>query len=155
MIESDSYKIYLSKAMTLCAGREICCSEMQKKLVLWGATDQQVEKIIWQLKSERFIDELRFAKAFVKDKFRYNKWGKFKIASTLRMKNIPDEIIGSALDSIDHETYLGAIRNIMLTHKKSIRAKNNYDLKAKMLRYGLSKGFESQILYDLINELGE
>ena len=141
--------------MAHCAGRETCCSDMQKKLVMWGATDQQVDKIISQLKSERFIDEMRYATAFVKDKFRYNKWGKIKIASNLRIKNIPDEIIRSALDSIDNETYIGTIRSIMLTHKNGIRAKNNYDLKAKMLRYGLSKGFESQILYDLINGLGE
>jgi regulatory protein len=155
MIESELYKTCLSKAMTLCAGREICSSEIQKKLVLWGATEQQTERIISQLKADRFIDDIRYATAFVKDKFRYNKWGKIKIASNLRMKNIPDEVIASALDSIDPETYIEAIRNIMVTHRKGIRAKSNYDLKAKMLRYGLSKGYESQILYDLINGMGE
>jgi regulatory protein len=151
MTESDLYKIYLSKAMALCAGREICSADIQKKLALWGATDQQVEKITAQLKVDRFIDDMRYSSAFVKDKFRYNKWGKLKIASQLRMKNIPDDIIISALESIDPENYIETIRSIMLIHKKSIHAKNNYDLKAKLLRYGLSKGFESNILYDLIN----
>jgi regulatory protein len=151
MSDSDLYKILLSKAMALCAGREICTADIQKKLVTWGATDQNIKKIIQQLKTDRFIDENRYSSAFVKDKFRYNKWGKLKIASHLKMKNIPAETIALALESINQEAYTETIRNILLIHKKGIRAKNNYDLKAKLLRYGLSKGFESSILYDIIN----
>jgi regulatory protein len=151
MAETDIYKLYLSKAMTLCAGREVCSSDVYKKLANWGATDQDAEEIILQLKDEGFIDEKRYSSAFVKDRFRYNKWGKIKIASHLRMKNIPDDIISEALDSINHETYTESIRNILIIHKKGLRAKNKYDLKAKLLRYGLSKGYESYILYDMIN----
>jgi regulatory protein len=153
MTEADLYKLYLSKAMTLCASREICSTDIHKKLVVWGAADQQAEKIISQLKADRFIDDNRYSEAFVKDKFRYNKWGKLKIASHLKMKNIPDNTILSALALINQETYIETIRSIVLVHKKNIRAKNSYDLKGKLLRYGLSKGFESSILYDIINRM--
>lgn len=154
MTESDLYKTYLSKAMALAASKEICSSDIQKKLDAWGATTMQSEKIIEQLKSDRFIDENRYAAAFTKDKFRYNKWGKIKIASHLRMKNIPEQIITTALELIDREGYIASIKSILLSHRKHVRAKNNFDLKAKMLRFGLSKGFESSILYDLIGEFG-
>jgi regulatory protein len=153
MSESDHYKRYLSKAMALCAGREMCSGDIHKRLVSWGANDQQAKKILSQLEADRFIDDTRYSSAFVKDKFRYNKWGKIKITSQLRIKNIPDAIIKSALDSIDETTYLDTIRNIILTHEKNVRAKSNFDLKAKLLKYGLSKGFESNLLYDILNDI--
>jgi regulatory protein len=155
MAESEQYKVFLSKAMALCASREMCSSDIRKKLELWGIDDLQAEKIIDRLKSEIFIDDSRFASAFVKDKFRYNKWGKIKINSHLRMKRIPDKLIQEALESIDKEVYLETIKSILATHKKSVKAKNNYDLKAKLLRFGLSKGFESNILYDILSAIEE
>ena len=88
--------------------------------------------------------------AFVRDKFNYNKWGKVKISAHLKAKNIPSETIKSALDSIDNESYIKFIKENIASHRKSVRAKNQYDLKAKLLRYGLSKGFESNILYDIL-----
>jgi len=153
MSDSDFYNVCLSKAMALCAGRENCSSDIHSKLVLWGSSETMTEEILTRLRNERFIDDKRYSMAFVKDKFRYNKWGKIKIASHLKMKKIPDEIIGSALASIDHGIYIDAIKKLLLTRRKSIRAKNIYDLKARLLRYGLSKGFESSILYDIINDM--
>ena len=153
MAESEQYKIFLSKAMTLCASREMCSSDIKKKLELWGLDRIQSENIIERLVSEKFIDDSRYATAFVKDKFRYNKWGKMKITANLRMKNIPGDIIKQALDTIDQDTYYDSIMTLIMAHKKSVRAKNHYDLKAKLLRYGLSKGFESNILYDVINKI--
>lgn len=153
MAESEQYKIFLSKAMALCASREMCSSDIKKKLDVWGIDELQANNIVEQLISEKFIDESRYASAFVKDKFRYNKWGRMKITAHLRIKNIPGDIIKQALDTIDQETYYESIRTIIVAHKKSIRAKNQYDLKAKLLRYGLSKGFESNILYDVINKI--
>ena len=153
MAEPKQYKVFLSKAMALSASREMCSSDIKKKLEVWGMDELQSESIIDQLKSEKFIDDSRFASAFVKDKFRYNKWGKMKITAHLRMKNIASDIISQSLDTIDQETYYESIRTIIVAHKKSVRAKNPYDLKAKLLRYGLSKGFESNILYDVINSI--
>ena len=155
MAESEQYKVFLSKAMSLCANREMCSSDIRKKLELWGIADLLANNIIERLKSEKFIDESRYASAFVKDKFRYNKWGKIKIGSHLRLKRIPDVVIQEALGSIDNEVYLETIKNILATHKKSVKAKNKYELKAKLLRFGLSKGFESNILYNILGDIEE
>jgi len=100
---------------------------------------------------ENFINEKRYAEAFVKDKFRYNKWGKVKIRAGLKMKKIPGEIINNALDSIDDGTYRKTIEELITVHRRSVKAKNQYDLKGKLLRYGLSKGFESDLLYDVLS----
>lgn len=149
---SNLYKTALKKAMALCAGREICTTDIKHKLTSWGIEGKDIEEILNKLTREKFIDEERYASAFVKDKFRYNKWGKIKIASALKLKNIPEEIIRRSLEAIDKDTYLEVLRDLITHHRKTIKAKNQYDLKGKLLRFGLSKGFESHLLYDLLNE---
>jgi len=151
MSENALFKTALNKAMALCSRRENCIRDIQDKLGSWGVSPADNEKIIDLLKKENFINEERFAVAFVKDKFSYNKWGKIKISSQLRAKQIPGNTIKSALDSIDHEVYTRVINDLITSHRRSVKSKNQYDLKAKLLRYGLSKGFESSILYDILN----
>jgi regulatory protein len=151
MAENFLYKTALNKAMALCAGREMCPSDIRTRLYSWGVKDVDTEKILSVLVQGKFINEERYATAFVKDRFRHNKWGKVKTGAALRMKRIPDEVIGKALDSIDNEEYLDLLKSIVEKQRKTIKAKNLYDLKGKLLRYCLSKGFESHLVYDLLN----
>jgi regulatory protein len=153
MAENTLYKITLNKAMVQCSRREFCIDDIRGKLTLWGLGKTDADKIIKTLVKENFINEQRYAEAFVKDKFKYNKWGKIKISVHLVAKKLPQDIISSALDSIDNEQYTKVLRGIIEGHRKSVKAKNQYDLKAKLLRYGLSKGFESSLLYDILNGL--
>lgn len=155
MGENLLYKTALNKAMAQCSNREYCCDDIRNKLTSWGVGNPDSEKIIEVLIKENFINESRFATAFVKDKFNYNKWGKIKIVSHLKMKKIPSDIIRDALDSIDHDLYIKSLNDLISVHKRTVKAKNQYELKAKLLRYGLSKGFESTLLYDILNDLKE
>jgi len=152
MSENVLFKTALSKAMVQCSRREFCCSEILVKLNSWGLGDIDSEKIISLLIKENFINEDRFAQAFVKDKFNYNKWGKVKIAAHLRVKKIPGDIIKTALDIIDNELYKKTLSDLISGHRRFVKAKNQYDLKAKLLRYGLSKGFETSLLYDILKD---
>lgn len=147
------YKIALNKAMAQCSRREFCIDDIRSKLTLWRVEKTDSEKIIKTLIKENFINESRYAAAFVKDKFKYNKWGKVKIAAHLGAKKLPSDVIRSALDSIDNEQYTKLLHGIIESHRKTVKAKNQYDLKAKLLRFGLSKGFESSLLYDMLNDL--
>ncbi len=155
MTENLNFKTALNKAMALCAGREMCKADIRQKLLSWNIENNDISKILSQLAAEKFIDEERYSTAFAKDKFRHNRWGKVKIASALRMKNIPDDLIRISLDSIEEEEYAEVIKSLLSNHRRSVKAKNQYDLKGKLLRYGLSKGFESHLLYDLLNEINE
>jgi regulatory protein len=101
---------------------------------------------------ERFIDDSRYASAFVKDKFRQNKWGKVKISAHLRSKSLGDDLIRSALDEIDDEAYIDMIREVINDHRRLVKAKNQYDMKGKLLRFALSRGYESHLVYDILNE---
>ncbi len=152
MSESPLFKTALNKAMAICSHREYCTGDIRTKLNSWGVGNTDSEKIIVVLTKENFINDTRYATAFVKDKFIHNKWGKIKIISQLRAKNVAEEIIKSALDEIDNDHYRKTAKEILSAHRRFIKAKNQYDLKGKLLRFGLSKGFESHLLYDILNE---
>jgi regulatory protein len=153
MAEGELFKTALSKSMALCSQREYCCNDIREKLISWKIGSNDVERIISALVKEKFIDEERYSSAFVKDRFKHNKWGRVKISAHLKAKSIPAETIRAALDSIDYEQYRNTLEDILISHRRVIKAKNRYDLKGKLLRYGLSKGFESALLYDLLNDL--
>lgn len=155
MAENDIVKAAMNKAMALCASHEYCSSEIMSKLGSWSVGNEDAEKILSYLIKEKFIDDSRYASAFVKDKFRQNKWGKVKIAAHLRSKNLGSDIIQSALDAIDDEMYLNMIRETINDHRRFVKAKNQYDMKGKLLRFGLSRGFESNLVYDILNEKEE
>jgi regulatory protein len=153
MPDNELFKTSMNKALTLCARRENCISEVLARLHSWGTDADDSTRIIEILKKDNFINEERFALGFVREKFNFNKWGKIKIAAHLKAKNISNELIKKALDTIDNDTYNKTLTNLLSAHRRSVKAKNAYDLKAKLVRYGLSKGFESSLLYDLLNEM--
>ena len=155
MSENTIFGVALNKAMTLCSRQELCSEDVRNKLLIWGVVKDDIEKIISILIKENFINESRYATAFVRDKFNYNKLGKIKITAHLRAKKLSPDIIRTALDLIDNEQYVKILIGLINDHRRSVKAKNQYDLKAKLLRYGLSKGFESSLLYDMLNESGE
>ncbi len=152
MTENIFVKTALKKAMALCASREYCSDDIRNKLDSWGIGTADSDNIITVLVRENFVNDKRYAEAFVKDKYHHNKWGKAKIASQLRAKRIAPDLINSALAALDDDQYRQMIRDTLTSHRKLIKAKNKYDLKGKLMRYGLSKGFESHILYDILNE---
>ena len=137
--------------MALCSGSEHCREDMKLKLAAWKVGEPDSERIINVLIRENFINEKRYAEAYVKDKFRHNKWGRIKIRAGLRLKKIPAELINAAIGSIDNETYTNSLREMISAHRKSVRAKNQYDLKGKLYRFGLSRGFESDLLYRILS----
>ena len=155
MPENTLYKTALNKAMALCSRREYCIEDIRNRLQLWEIGNSDAEKIISALIKENFINESRYATAYVRDKFKYNKWGKVKIAAHLKNRKISSDILNSALNELDNEVYTRCIKDMIRVHRKTVKAKNQYDLKAKLLRYGLSKGFESSLLYDILNDLDD
>lgn len=144
----------LQRAQQLCSVREYCVSEITAKIGQWGENDTEITgSIIGQLIAEKFIDEERYCRAFAIDHFKYQHWGKVKISAGLRIKRIPAATITAGLEVIDNEEYLATLGELLETHRRSVKSKNRYDLKGKLVRYALSKGFESQAVYEAVNSL--
>lgn len=154
MEEKNKKDELLSKAQRICSEREYCESDIRSKLESWGeADDTIVNAIISSLKKDKFIDEERYAGAFARDRFKYQQWGKVKIAAQMKQKHIPSAVITAGLSTIDDKEYLDMLREILLRHHKNIKAKNRYDLKGKLLRHALAKGFESRLVYEMVNQI--
>lgn len=142
------------KAALLCSKSEKCTSDIQEKLKIWGLSDEESEPVIEKLVAEKYLDDERFARAYAKDKFRFNHWGKQKIAHMLRAKHISSEILELAFEEIEDEAYSDELRKLLTDKEKSIRAKDKYDKRSKLMRFALGRGFESSKVYAVFKELG-
>lgn len=144
----------LKKAELICSKQEKCKYDIRKKLVDWEIKPDSINRIINNLEKNKFIDEKRYSSFFVRDKFRFNKWGKIKILFTLRQKDIPDKYIYTALNKIDDKEYFNTLENEILKKQKLIKYKNNYELKSKLLRFAESRGFEKNLIFKIIDKFG-
>lgn len=141
----------LKRAEKAASSREYCSAEIAALIGRWGCSDQEsAEWIIKRLRHDRFIDEARYSRAFASDHFRYNQWGRVKIRMSLRQKGISEQDINSGIEVIDEEEYMALIRKLTESQRKRIKAKNQYDLKGRLVRYLLGKGFESDLAYKAV-----
>ena len=145
--ETTEQEAYLQLA-ALCAQAEHCQQEMRDKMKRWEMAPEVQERVIARLIKERYIDDERYARAFVKDKIRYNKWGRRKVQQGLRMKRIDDDIQQRVLDEVDDEEYLAVLKPLLKQKAKSIKAENDYELTQKLVRFALGRGFT----YDIIRQ---
>jgi regulatory protein len=141
-----TYNQALSKAMAICSKAEKCISEIETKLQSWEVTSEDSKKIIKTLIEEKFIDEERYARFFVRDKFRFNHWGKVKIGFMLKNKRLPSQLIHDALEEIGEEVYLEMLSGILRDKARKTKFVNEYDKKAKLYRFAQSRGFESEVI---------
>ena len=145
--------IAYDKAAFLCSRSENCTYAVLEKLKLWGLSTEDSEPIIEKLKAEKYLDDVRFACAYVKDKFRFNHWGKQKIAHQLRSKNISPEILELAFEEIDEEKYSDVLQKLLTDKVRSTKGKDQYDKRNKLIRFALGRGFESGKIYEILKEL--
>lgn len=141
------------KAESYCAYQERSQYEVRNKLYEWGLHQKDVEEIISELIDQNFLNEERFSIAYTLGKFRIKGWGKLKIKQGLKLKQVPDKMIQKAFKSIDEDDYLLSLRQIL--EKKSNLLTENDPFKRRYLlsRYAASKGYESDLIADQINEL--
>lgn len=151
-MENQLYKA-LSKCMAMCSKAEKCTFDIQKKLNEWEISESDSQRIISQLKQERFIDEERYAGFFVRDKFRFNQWGKIKIAFYLRNKNICESTIKQALGQIDDKEYLQVLKTLLRQKSKSVKAGSDYEKNAKLIRFAQGRGFEYEMIAKALKAL--
>ena len=148
--EMNEQEAYLQLA-ALCAQAEHCEQEMRDKMKRWELDEMVQNRVIDRLTEERYIDNDRYARAFVKDKIRYNKWGRRKVQQALWMKRIDTDIQQRVLDEIDENEYLDVLRPLLKQKRKSIKAENDYELNQKLVRFALSRGFTFDIIRQCLN----
>ena len=147
MTEQEAYL----QLAALCAQAEHCQQEMRDKMRRWELDEIVQNRIIDRLIKERYIDDERYARAFVKDKIRYNKWGRRKVQQALWQKHIDTDIQQRVLDEIDEKEYLDILRPLLKQKRKSIKAESDYELNQKLVRFALGRGFGFDIIRQCLN----
>ncbi|MEZ4938919.1 MAG: regulatory protein RecX [Crocinitomicaceae bacterium] len=141
-----------AKIEYFCVYQERCHSEVTKKLYEWGLATDQVDVLISDLIQNNFLNEGRFAEAYVSGKFRIKRWGRNKIRVHLKQKHVNEYSIKKALDSIDEETYIETIE--LLAQKKQAEVNGNqWEKRRKCYSYLLNKGFESSLIQNVLDKL--
>ncbi|HWK59000.1 MAG TPA: RecX family transcriptional regulator [Parapedobacter sp.] len=141
-----------SKAEAFCAYQERAQQEVRDKLYHWGLYPAVVEQVIADLITEGFLNEERFALAYASGKFRMNGWGKHKIKQGLTQKAISAPLIKAALNSLDEQEYREKLLNLLRAKARLEKEKDPYKRKNKLVRYALGKGYESELILELLND---
>ena len=141
---------YRDKAMQLCSVREYCRKDIFDKIVSWGCTSADANNIVDFLEERNFLDERRYIEAYIKDKLRFNKWGRVKIAFMLRSKNIDRNLIQEVLANVDETEYMELLLNELQKKHRSIKRDKDYEQKGKLFRFATSRGFEPEIVNEAI-----
>jgi len=136
-----------------CAYQERCHSEVLQKLKKMHMIPQAIDLIVVHLLDHNFLNEERFAKAFVRGKFRIKKWGKYRITQELKRKDITKNLITSALKDISDTEYLNTFHELAEKKTATIKERNPQKKKKKLADYLLSRGWESHLVYDKVNQL--
>lgn len=151
----SDYEKAVERAARLCSTAEKCSYDIREKLIAWGLNDEEAEKAISYLKKNNFLDDNRYAQFFVKDKLKFNKWGRIKIAYALRRKYIQQEIIEHAIETIDDSLYEELIDQLIAAKIKSAGNTHTAAGKAKIFRFAAQRGFTSEEIFSSLKRLGK
>ena len=147
MKEVTEQGAYLQLAQ-LCARSEHCQHELTEKMRRWDMSDEAQARVMARLVGDRYVDDERYARAFVRDKIRYNKWGRRKVEQGLWAKHIDDDIRERVLGEVGDDEYLSVLRPLLQQKRRSVKADSDYELNQKLVKFALSRGFT----YDIIRQ---
>lgn len=147
----------VDEAITLlenyCAYQERCHKDVETKLFQLHLIPEAKEKIILHLIQHNYLNEERFAKAFARGKFSIKNWGKQRIKKELKLRNISNYNINSALKEINEEEYLQTLETLSTKKLQLIKETNLLKKKSKLANYLISKGFETTLVFNHLNTI--
>lgn len=146
-----TYEQALQRLAALCSHSEHSSAEMRRKALLWQLSEADADRLVDYLMDERYIDDTRYCRAFVRDKLRYNHWGRIKIYQMLRMQGLAEADIRQGMDAIDEEEYRKILTEIIRTKARTLSEEDPRQRQAKILRHAASKGFELDAILEVWN----
>lgn len=160
-MEKETAKKYLSKADALtklqryCAYQERCHREVRSKLLELGIYGDDLEEIIVNLIEENFLNEERYARSFARGKFRMKQWGRNRIRKELKIREISDYCIRKAMEEIDEVQYLDTLHSILEKKAAHFTDEDDFVKKSKLAQHALSRGFEAELVWEILKEMAE
>jgi len=151
-LQYDFNQLYV-KILRFASYKERCTRDVELKLREWNVPKPMQEKLLKKLKMEGFIDDHRFACAFVRGKFSVNKWGRIRIIYELRARKLPESIITGALQEIDEKSYQDTIRTLIIKKNGEINPEKIAHKREKIINFVVGKGFEPELVLRIIQEI--
>lgn len=143
----------LAALMRLAARSEKSSGDALRLMRNWEVEPSARQGVLQKLIDSKFIDDRRYAEAFVRDKMRFSGWGSFKLRSALHAKGIAGEIVDEVLRSLDRNDMTDRLRDRLERKMRSVKYSSRYDLKTKLMRYGASLGFDFESVADVVDSL--
>lgn len=140
----------LIRCEELCARAERCEHELREKMRAWRIDSRDIEAIINSLTTRRFLDDSRFARAFVRDKYRFARWGRRKIVMALKQKHIDSGVIEEALEEINQDEYTSILRSLLKAKAAHMERPLSYEDRVKLFRFAVARGFETLLVSSLL-----
>lgn len=136
-----------------CAYQDRCHQEVEKKLKEFRLIPEARELVLLHLMQHNFLNEERFSKSFARGKFRIKKWGRKRIVQELKFRNISSYNIKSALKEIEEEEYQSTIKELAITKSEMLHEKSSYIKRQKLYQYLYRKGFESDLIQEVLKDV--
>ena len=152
-MSTEHFKKAYSYFSNRCSKKELSTREVMVGLQKYQLKLSEKHKIINKLKKEKYIDHVRYAKAFTNDRFNFHKWGKLKIKQQLLIKGIEEPLIDNALRLIDNDAYQALIKELALKKKSQIRIDDHFQTKQKICNALNAKGFEGELVYEIVEKI--
>ena len=143
----------LDKMAKYCAYQERCVKDVRDKLKTFDIPEEEKTKILDYLLDNRFVNDERFAKSFVRGKINQSGWGINKIRFHLIQKGIDKDIIDEAIGQTDNEVYRQRLIDILKAKSKTIKAESDFEKKRKLAAYAMQKGFEGNLIWEVLKDL--
>ncbi|AEV32635.1 hypothetical protein Oweho_1647 [Owenweeksia hongkongensis DSM 17368] len=138
------------KIRAFCAYRERSQYEVRERLYEYGLYTDAVNQEISSLIQENFLNEERFARAFVRGKFSIKKWGRVKIKQALYPHQLSDYVLKKAFTEIEEDDYLKTLQDVIEKKARTVKLKNEFERNGKIAQYAISRGFEPSLVWEII-----
>ena len=141
----------LAKTQKYCAYQDRCHQEVRSKLLELGMRGHKLEAIIAALITEKFLDEERFARSFVRGKYRIKKWGRNKIKMELKKRDISSYCQKAGFSEIEESVYLKNLETVIEKKATLLKEPNAYKRKNKLAQFAIQKGYESHLVWEILS----
>ena len=128
---------------------------MVEKLRRWGFDETVQARIVAYLVEHRYVDDARYAEAFVREKMRFNRWGPRKIEQALWAKHVDAQVFQPVLDSVERDEWVTMLRELLTTQRRRVKAASDYELSQKLWRFAVSRGFTGDVVAEALEMKNE
>lgn len=151
-VKTKSPEQALASLMRLCSRAEKSSGDARRLMARWGVPAAEREGVLDKLIEMRFIDDSRYAAAYVRDRSRFGGWGTYKIRAGLKAKGVSEEVINEALAQLTEDNNAEQLLRQVERKAPKVKAANDYELKTKLIRFALSRGFEYDTVLAVVEQ---